>query len=264
MAIESIKYYMSFGKNYQEANVSFNRVMELYNVKKESNGIQNLSDINSITLKHINFSYTYNDNIKPLILENFTFNFTKSNIYLIQGKNGSGKSTLIDVIIGLLEKKNNSIIKYNKKNIEEIDLYNLRDNKIAVVPQNIIFITDIVISLFDYDNDYERTINIIKKDIDDLALTKLFYNDQFNLDEYWFKKTTELSGGEKQKISILQAFLKRPKLLILDEPSSALDSLSVRLLIDAILFNKLDMITLLITHDDKFIQISDKIINLDN
>ncbi|QQY79070.1 ATP-binding cassette subfamily C protein [Keratinibaculum paraultunense] len=263
MIIECIKYYLNFGKSYQETKVSFNRINELYSVKKEHNGTKIIENINSVSLNDINYSYTYKNKKEPYIIKDFNYKFEKDKIYIIRGHNGSGKSTLIDIIIGLLSENLSGNVKYNNINIKEIDLYELRKRNIAVVQQFPNLMSDTVLSLFNYSDNTKENIKLIKNQIKELGLMGLFYNNHFDLDKFWFKKISELSGGENQRIAILHALLKRPSLLILDEPSSALDSDSVNELINILELNKLDTITIIVTHDERLFTICDEIINID-
>ena len=73
-----------------------------------------------------------------------------------------------------------------------------------------------------------------------------------------------LSGGEKQKISLVRTFLKDAPLIILDEPTSALDIQSVSTLIDILEQIKKDKIIIIITHDEKLLRCADSVIDIDS
>lgn len=77
------------------------------------------------------------------------------------------------------------------------------------------------------------------------------------------EKNSNLSGGEKQKLSILRVLYKNPPVIILDEPTSALDEESIRCLQVYLNQIKRDKIIILISHNSEFISISDEIVDLD-
>jgi len=168
-----------------------------------------------LILENIDFSY----NNLPVIKDvNFTVN--PGEILGIIGPNGSGKSTLLNLICGVLKPDSGEIF-IQDKNIKEISkkkLYQI----IAVVPQDSITgsnftVLDTVLmgrspylkgSFWEKEIDYQIAINSLK----DLKI--------FNLKDRYI---SQLSGGERQKVTIAQALSQQPKLLLLDEPTTHLD-----------------------------------------
>lgn len=165
-----------------------------------------------LEFKNISFSYDKQDFIKDFNLE-----ILKGDFLIILGKNGSGKSTLLKLILGI-EKPNSGKLFLGDLDIFS-DIYTAR-KKIGYVFQNpdeqIVshtVETEIVFSMENYGYSSEK----MKLKIDELL--KLV-----NLNEKKCTLIEELSGGEKQRLCIASALALEPEILILDEPTSMLDS----------------------------------------
>lgn len=94
--IDSSKYFIGLGKDYQDKLVSYHRLNELINIKEQYNGNININNINNIKVSNLKFSYN-----NKIIIYDFNYEFKKNNIYCILGENGSGKSTFINLLLGI-------------------------------------------------------------------------------------------------------------------------------------------------------------------
>lgn len=255
MVLGGVTYYLSLGGQYQSALVSYDRLNEILNESKETNGSNELARIEEIHLKNISFEYTENS---PLI-HTLNYKFKKNNIYCIVGDNGTGKSTLVKIILGIFNDYYKGEVDYNNQEIKKIDMYQMRKKRIGVSQQepklmNGTLLENITYGLENY-NDEE-----LEKIVSQLKLNFNFFKD--GLETHISEESKNISGGEKQKINISRAALKNPDLLILDEPTSALDSNSVEELKSFIRSFKKNRIILIITHDYNLLEIANEVIDL--
>jgi len=250
MLISSLSVFLGFGKSYRNSLVSFNRIQELYSTAQEENGSVEIDSVDCISIS--NLSFCYGD---KSILKNLNFKMNKGNIYAIVGENGSGKSTLIDIIVGLRHEYSGEI-KYNSTDLREIETYSLRKRHIAIVEQEPTL----------YYNKVMEHVNTTGIDntaadywINRLDLSYLVSSYDSCKNQTW---QTNLSGGEKQRLTIARALIKNTDVLVMDEPNSAIDNDSLQLLIDIILELKNEKLIILVTHNKDLISISDFVIRL--
>ena len=257
MIIISITYYLTLSENYQNTKASFLRIKEFLEIKKENNGKIILNNINKIEVKNLSFSY---DSTNTLI-KNFSYKFNKGKIYSIIGSNGSGKTTLIDLILGLINTTLTGEIFYDQNNINDLDMYLIRKKLVAFVSQEPYLIVDTIYNNFTYNLNY----------IDQDNLNKLLieFNLKEKIDSFPKKYNTiindnikNLSGGERQKIALINAILSNTDILILDEPTSALDQKSNNVLKNILKEIKYNKIIIIISHDENFYNIADEIIHI--
>ena len=198
-----------------------------------------------IALKQVKFRYpeAHNPTLKNLSL----VIPARSTVGLV-GKTGSGKSTTTDVIIGLLEPEEGEL----SIDGQTIGQHNLRDwqRGIGYVPQQIYLADDTLLA--------NIAFGLEKKDIDYAAVeraAKMANLHSFIFDELPNGYDTEvgergvrLSGGQRQRIGIARALYNMPKVLVLDEATSAMDNLTEKLVMDAIHNLKNEMTIILIAH----------------
>lgn len=153
-------------------------------------------------------------------------------------------------------------IYYNGIELKSIDMEYLRGSLIGVTEQNPITIQDSIynnITLMKYDL---PNINNVQMYLEILGLNEFVLSKQMGLNELINEKGTNLSGGEKQKLSILRQLLKDPDLMFFDEPTSALDSDSKLKFINYLHKIKKEKIIIIISHDDAIISCCDKVVQL--
>lgn len=159
-----------------------------------------------IKIKDLCFSY---NNSKPYIIDNLSLNIDKESYVSIIGANGSCKSTLIKLILNLLTPQKGSI--------------NLTSKKIGYVPQIVEnFNSSFPITVWEMLNAHRNVLKIKDKESITEALKKV------DMLEYKNSLIGNLSGGQKQKIFIARAILANEDILILDEPSTGVDSKSMK------------------------------------
>ena len=213
----------------------------------------------SIKLK--NLSFKYNENL-PNILNKLSFDIAKGEKVAIKGQTGSGKSTLAHIISGLVNPSEGHIY------IDEtlIDLENLKNwqKNISIVPQ-IVFLNDatvlenIAIGIDVNSIDLKKAKNSAR-----LAHIDTFIESLPNkYEEKVGERGVRLSGGQKQRIGIARALYRNAKLIILDEPTNALDPKKESLVMNSITKLNKDITLIMISHSNTSLKYFDKIIDLD-
>lgn len=245
-----VKYFYNLGKDTQNTLASLNRLYEIIRIPVEKNGDVQAKEINRVDVKNLSFGYT-----DKLVLNNVNFTFERGKIYSITGRNGAGKSTLVSALLGMFNDEFDGCIYFNGRPISDYDLKYLRKSKIGYSEQNPHIIAGTImqnISLKDDEEDASLPAAILQ------CLLEL---ENVELDKH-IDSAEDLSGGEKLRVALARTLYKNPSLLILDEPTSMLDLLTIEKLVT--LLNKLkhDRIIIIVTHDDKLISISDEIVRI--
>lgn len=257
MIIEAIKFFIEFGATYQQTMVSFNRIIEIKNINNETNGTSTINSIKCIRGCNLCIEIAENK-----ILKNINIIFNEDQISLIKGKNGVGKTTLINVIAGLYIDNYKGLIYYDDLEIHDIDMYKFREKNISFVEQEPSFLSGSIYDNIFKDNESKDIPKELKNLMTAFGLEKFSNNNYKRLFEEIRENTNNLSGGEKQKISLIKAILENKKILILDEPSSALDKRSIEQLKTILLEIKQSKIIIIISHDDRLIDIAEQVIEL--
>ncbi|MCR2043287.1 ABC transporter ATP-binding protein/permease [Anaerosalibacter massiliensis] len=205
----------------------------------EDLGLKKNSFVNSIEFKNISFSY----NQQNLALKNISFKIVKGQKVAIVGKSGCGKSTLINLLLKYYDNYTGDIFidNINIKNINSESIHNL----ISVIHQDVfMFDTSFKNNLTLFKNYSEQDIN---KVINICKLYGLVNNLQNGINSNIGENGYAISGGEKQRISIARALIRKSPILILDEATNSLDN-KTSYLIENSLLNISDLTLISITH----------------
>ena len=243
----------------QKGSASAKRIYEILDAKNKIIDIKNTVSIKKlekeIRFKNVSFSYE-----KEEIIKNVDFSIKKGEVVAIIGESGSGKSTLADLLSRFYNIQKGEIL-IDGRNINDIAISSLRESLGLVSQESILFNDSIYnnILLGKIDAKEDEVIKAAKIANAHEFIMKKNNGYQTNIGD----KGDQLSGGEKQRISIARAILKNPQILILDEATSSLDSESENLVQDALnkLMNK--RTSLVIAHRLSTIQNADKIIVLE-
>lgn len=212
----------------------------------------------SLSIEKISFNY--NKDLKK-VLNNFSTLINKGDKIALKGETGSGKSTLINIISGLLDSTEGKILvdgvqitKKNKKNWQK---------NISIVPQTT-FLNNTSI----YEN-IAIAQNLNKIDIIKVKkCAKLAHIDDFieslpnKYKETVGERGVRLSGGQRQRIGIARALYRNSNLIIMDEPTNALDHATENLVMKSIMGLTNDITIIMISHSNNTLQFFDKIIDL--
>jgi len=175
---------------------------------------------NSIIFKNVSFSYSNNE---KMTLKNLNTEISKGQTTAIVGKSGSGKSTFADLISRFYDVGNGEIL-IDQKNIKDYSLESLR-KFIGIVTQNIILFDDSIRNNI-LNGNIVATNEQINSAIKSANLVELISKLPNGIETIIGENGVQLSGGEKQRLSIARALIKNPDILILDEATASLDTTS--------------------------------------
>ena len=213
---------------------------------------------NFIKLSNINKSF---DNIKKIkVLRKLSYTFKKGKIYSLMGPSGSGKSTLLN-LLSLIDKPSSGSISFENKQINFKDSNQndiLRANKIGIIYQQDNLLTDftalenIYLASLAAKNNKELSISKAKNLLKKVGLT--------NRSNHY---PSEMSGGEKQRVSIARALINNPQIILADEPTGSLDLNTAKEIFE-LLKNQLNPNRLIIfaTHNRFFANKSDCLLEM--
>ena len=249
----------------QRAAPSMDRLMKIRNTEPEIKNNESINDeieeediTGSIEFKNVSFKYDGTDNY---ILKNINLKIKNGSSLGIIGHTGCGKTTLINLIPRIYDTAEGEI-KVNGFNIKDIPLELLR-NSIGVVPQESFLFSDSIENNIGYSSDTIDEENLIKSS----QLAGLFKD--VNLFPNKFKtvvgeRGVTLSGGQKQRTSIARAIYKTPKILILDDSLSAVDTNTEEEILKGLKEVMKERTTIIISHRISTLKNLDKIIVLNN
>ncbi len=247
----------NLSNNLAQTLASGERVISLLEeipiISEKTDGID--KDFNKIECKSLSFSY---DDIK--ILDNISMKFEKNKITGILGKSGCGKSTLLKLIMRFWDRDSGQLL-LSDTPIENINTKSLRKNESYCTQETYLFNDTIGnnIAIGKADATKEEIITAAK-----LASIHQFISELPNgYDTFIGELGDRLSGGEKQRIGIARAFLSNAPVMLLDEPTSNLDSLN-----EAIILKSLHSVNnktiILISHRKSTLAIADDIYSMES
>ena len=215
-----------FGFIYREISQGMIDLRSLFSVlkiepeiKDKKNAIDMSFDKTDIEFKNVSFSY---DN-KRNVLSKINFKIPSGSSLAIVGPTGAGKSTISRLLFRFYDVSSGSIL-VNGKDVRDITQVSLRKN-IGVVPQDTVLFNDTIY----YNLSYGK-INADEKEIWEVArrakLSELIKTLPDGMSTVVGERGLKLSGGEKQRVAIARTLLKNPPILILDEATSSLDTLT--------------------------------------
>lgn len=210
-------------------------------------------------IEYKNVVLNYQENT---VLKNVNLKILDGEFMILVGPSGSGKTTMLKMINRLLEPSDGNIY-MDAKRIKDYDLRELRLSTGYVLQQIALFPNLTVlenISLIPEMKGWGKA-EITQRTVE--LLDKVGLNAQ----EYMHRMPSELSGGEQQRIGIVRAMIGQPKILLMDEPFSALDAISRKQLqmLTKKLHKEFGMTTIFVTHDtDEALLLGDRIAVLQN
>ena len=244
----------------QQAEASQKRINEFLSEKSNivSNNHKEYAFNGEITFKNVSLTYKQT-NIKAV--NKLNFKIKKGQSLGVIGSVGSGKSTLLELIIRNYDVDNGEVI-IDNKNIKDHNLSLLREN-IGYTPQTTFLFSETI-----YNNIKFGNVNASKNDIEYYSKIACFHKEILSFPKKYLSVLGErginLSGGQKQRLAIARALLKQPKILLIDDSLSALDTQTERTVIENLIEETKNITKVIVSHRISTIEKCDLILVLEN
>jgi ATP-binding cassette subfamily B protein len=250
-------------QSYQETKASVGELEKILSKKiEQENSVtkKEIKKIISIDLENVSFGY--NDDTSAL--HNISLSIQSGDTIALAGPSGSGKSTFLKLLLGLYD-ADSGVLKYNGINSTRVNITTLRNNVGYVPQESQVFagtIRDNLLFVCPSATDKDCLLAI-----DQAQATSIIERNGGGLNTVLGENGIKLSGGERQRIAIARALLRNPDILIFDEATSNLDSLTEKEITDTILEIKKQnpsLIMILVAHRLSTIEHADTIYVLRN
>lgn len=246
----------------QEARVAFERMFEFTSVKpeydeeadKQKHGVK---DFESLTVSGLSFRFPG----RQQILRNVSFSIRKGEVIAILGESGSGKSTLLQVLERFYKYEDGAVL-LNGLPFENISTAGWR-SLISSVPQDTKLFSGTLIDNICLGNAAEEAERVITFCIEN-GFDKYFSQFPQGYLTILGEDGVNISGGQQQLVALARALYKKPKLLLLDEPTSAMDRNTEGFIMDLLTRQREHMSLILVTHRIKTARQADCIYILEN
>lgn len=241
----------NLSNNLNQTLASGERVLSLLEEEpqiKEVEGRVNL-DFEGASVEHVDFAYE-----EEQILKDYSISLKKGTIVGIHGASGSGKSTLLKLLMRFWD-VNHGRIQVSGQNIQDINTANLRDMESYVTQETYLFHDSIAnnIAIGKSDATREEIVEAAKK----ASIHEFIMTLPNGYDTEVGELGDTLSGGEKQRIGVARAFLHDAPFLLLDEPTSNLDSLNEGIILKSLREACKDQTVVIVSHRKSTMNLAD-------
>ncbi len=265
VVIPPIMLFSSFGAVSATANLgaglsqtiaSANRVLDILDDTPVVPEVTNGRDVSfdDAELKEVSFSYGEEE-----VLKDFTMKVRKNRVLGIVGKSGCGKSTALKLLMRFWDAQKGEVM-ISGNNIKSINTKSLRENESFVTQDTHIFHDTIE------NNIKVANTEATRQEVIEAAKSASLHEFICSLPDGYDTEVGELgdtiSGGEKQRIGVARAFLHNAELILLDEPTSNLDSLNESVILKS-LSDKIDKTVVLVSHRKSTMRIADEVLHMD-
>lgn len=208
--------------SYQEATASMEQLEKILNTPAEPKpkDAKSIEHIGSVSFEKVNFTY---ESAQTPALHDISFDIKSGSTVAFAGPSGSGKTSIIKLIVGLYE-ANNGLVKINNHDIKTIDKEAYR-GRIGFVSQDTQLFAGTIRENLLFASP-KATDEDCKKALESAAAQSIIARSDKGLDTKIGEGGLKLSGGEKQRLAIARALLRKPDMIIFDEATSSLDSLT--------------------------------------
>jgi subfamily B ATP-binding cassette protein MsbA len=263
LAYQPVKTLTKVNVAIEQGLAAANRILPIIDNENQikSNQLEKKLNISEGNIVFDKINFTYKSNIENKVLNNISTSFVGGKMTALVGLSGSGKSTLLNMIPRIYM-PTNGVISIDNQDISSVNLASLR-NQISIVDQNITLFDDTILNNIKYARPDASNDDIYEAA--ELSMCKEFINNlEHGYDTMIGENGVKLSGGEKQRLSIARAFLKKSKIILLDEATSSLDSETEQKIQKALHDLTIDKTTIVIAHRLSTILNSNKIFVIDN
>ena len=262
LAYQPVKTLTKVNVAISQGFAAAERILPIIDIDNEINLNENREKLNvskgDIIFENVNFYYKSNQS--NMVLHNITAKFAGGKMTALVGHSGSGKSTLLNMIPRIYIPTSGTI-SLDNQDISEFNLASLR-SQISIVDQNTTLFDDTVLNNIKYAKPEASNQEVYEAAEQSMCLD--FINNLSNNFETMIGENgVKLSGGEKQRLSIARAFLKKSKIILLDEATSSLDSETEEKIQKALSRLTINKTTIVIAHRLSTILNSDKIYVID-
>jgi subfamily B ATP-binding cassette protein MsbA len=205
--------------------------------------------------------FRYEKDKEQIALNGVSFEIDDGKSVALVGHSGAGKSTIVNLVLRFYDPEGGSI-KFNGHDLKDIDLDNYREN-ISIVFQDALLFNDTILNNLKYSK-LDATIEEVDKACHDANIYDFIRELPEGYETVVGERGLKLSGGQRQRLSIARALLKNPKILILDEATASIDSISENIIQAAIDKIMKDRTTVIIAHRLTTIVNVDKILVFDD
>jgi ATP-binding cassette subfamily B protein len=244
------------------SRASAERIVEVLDEETDlSNNDNPVYEVADGSIEFQNVSFCYSDKADKMALRDINLKIRSGETIGIIGGTGSSKTSLIQLIPRLYD-ASKGVVKVGGRDVREYDIKTLRDQVAVVLQKNVLFSGTIRENLrWGDENASDEEI----KRMADLAQADEFIRDfPDNYDTYIEQGGSNVSGGQKQRLTIARALLKRPKIIILDDSTSAVDTRTDALIKRAFMEEIPDTTKLIIAQRVSSVQDADRIIVMDD
>ncbi len=245
--------------NLTQTFASGDRILNLLNEQPVVSEVKNGKEINYETLDVTDLSFAYEKNIP--VLKEIQMHAQKGEIIGIVGESGCGKSTFLKLLLRFWE-KDSGMIAYNGMDVDDITTSNLLDN-VTMVSQ----------STYLFDESIEDNLKVAKPNATQEELEKAckmasVHDFIMTLPDGYQTQVgamgDRLSAGQKQRIGLARAFLKGSELILLDEPTSNVDSINEGMILKSLAEQKRKKSIILVSHRESTMAIADRIYRVED
>ncbi len=247
---------------FQRGSASMGRMNKIFDLEPDIKDDENVLKIENIEgeIEFRDLTFSYNNTNEP-VLKNVKLKITKGMTLAVVGPTGSGKTTLVNLIPRIFDAPEDTIF-IDGISIKKIPLKTLREN-IGYVPQDTFLFSDtikenVVFGVTDYSNDdiiKSAEISQVLKDIED-------FPEKF--ETMLGERGINLSGGQKQRLSIARAIIKEPRILIIDDALSSVDTYTEEEILKRLKKFMAERTSIIVSHRISTVKDADWIIVLDN